>query len=524
MRGTASGLRLENMLNTQGLTTPYDLDMLNGWSGTNKHGSTTGDDSGPFPDNVMETYLEDNSSEAREIMLRDLDPSKVFDLVFFSSQKYVGDSRVTTFTVNGNTASLIVDKNTSETASLFGLSPNASGELLIEIGMPAGTVMKYINAMEIRYYDEPEIPFAPNELNANALSEDDIELSWTDMSTNEEGFRVYMSTESAGGPWNLIATVAPDVESYGLFGLEQNTLYYFQVAAYNGIGENLSNTTEQATYIFKVYVNFNASDSEGTPWNNFERIPEYGEVLLNTRNSNGDLTGIEVELGEGWTGDFSGGYIDPVEDGIYPDNVMLTYYYVEPPNRARLTLKGLNFTHAYDVSFLCNWRFESTTTFVEYEDQTVSVESSKNINNLITLRDLRPNENGEIDLYVYGDAYAVINGMEINVTGGNNVPEEVLRKLELEEGLDDIISVINPEMTLFPNPASDRIKLRFAGIDEMDSAKIEIYDTRGRLVFVDNMEATNEKSLLLDRVGNGVYIVKVTMKEFVLSERLVITK
>ena len=60
-------------------------------------------------------------------------------------------------------------------------------------------------------------------------------LSWTDNSTDEEGFRIFRSTQ-AGTGFTEIATVGADVTTYTVDGstLDMGTDYYYRVVAYKG--------------------------------------------------------------------------------------------------------------------------------------------------------------------------------------------------------------------------------------------------------------------------------------------------
>ena len=81
------------------------------------------------------------------------------------------------------------------------------------------------------------VPAAPTNLSATAASSSQINLSWTDNSTNEAGFKVERSTAS-GGPYTEIATVASGITSYSNGGLSAKTTYYYRVRAYNAAGNS----------------------------------------------------------------------------------------------------------------------------------------------------------------------------------------------------------------------------------------------------------------------------------------------
>ena len=91
------------------------------------------------------------------------------------------------------------------------------------------------------------IPAAPSSLQAAATSASQINLSWTDNSNNEDGFKVERKT-GAGGTYSEIKTVGAGVASYSDTGLTCATTYYYRVRANNGAGDSgYSNEANVAT-------------------------------------------------------------------------------------------------------------------------------------------------------------------------------------------------------------------------------------------------------------------------------------
>jgi fibronectin type 3 domain-containing protein len=80
------------------------------------------------------------------------------------------------------------------------------------------------------------VPSAPTGLSGIAVSRRQINLSWTDTSANETGFKVERSTN--GSKWTQVGTVGANIRSYAATGLSSNTTYYFRVRAYNASGNS----------------------------------------------------------------------------------------------------------------------------------------------------------------------------------------------------------------------------------------------------------------------------------------------
>jgi hypothetical protein len=132
----------------------------------------------------------------------------------------------------------------------------------------------YVNAMTLKNYDgfltkngtefrlrvqnmktpsivvfrmSPVLP--PSNLAASAVSATEVNLTWTDNSNNETGFRIQRSILTGGkwGAWGHEITVPADTTSYAVNGLTANTAYAFRVRANGSSGNNSAHTRATAT-------------------------------------------------------------------------------------------------------------------------------------------------------------------------------------------------------------------------------------------------------------------------------------
>jgi hypothetical protein len=87
----------------------------------------------------------------------------------------------------------------------------------------------------------PAAPTAPTGLTATVASATQIDLSWTDNSSDETGFKV----ESPAG--TAITTTAANATTYSYTGLTCNTNYTFAVKATNANGDSSSITANATT-------------------------------------------------------------------------------------------------------------------------------------------------------------------------------------------------------------------------------------------------------------------------------------
>jgi len=90
-------------------------------------------------------------------------------------------------------------------------------------------------------------PAAPSTLVATAFSGSQINLTWTDNSSNEDGFIIERKT-GAGGTWSEIDTASANTTTYSNTGLNELTPYYYRVYAYHtGVNSPYSNEANATT-------------------------------------------------------------------------------------------------------------------------------------------------------------------------------------------------------------------------------------------------------------------------------------
>jgi len=83
-------------------------------------------------------------------------------------------------------------------------------------------------------------------LTAAAASSSQINLAWSDNSSDETGFKIERSLTATSG-FAQIATVGANATSYSNTGLSASTTYYYRVRAYNGAGDSAYSNPASAT-------------------------------------------------------------------------------------------------------------------------------------------------------------------------------------------------------------------------------------------------------------------------------------
>jgi thermitase len=96
----------------------------------------------------------------------------------------------------------------------------------------------------------PVVPAAPSapadpSLAATGVSGTQIDLSWTDNSSDESGFRIQRSLD--GQNWTTLAVVGSNRTAYSDKGLTRGTTYQYSITAYNSAGESSAFTASAQT-------------------------------------------------------------------------------------------------------------------------------------------------------------------------------------------------------------------------------------------------------------------------------------
>jgi fibronectin type 3 domain-containing protein/pimeloyl-ACP methyl ester carboxylesterase len=89
----------------------------------------------------------------------------------------------------------------------------------------------------------PATPIAPTQLGASGGANNSVSLTWVDNSSNEQGFRVYRSTN--GTTFGSIGTVGANNNAFTDMTAAAQTNYYYYVVGYNAGGEGAKSNTVQ---------------------------------------------------------------------------------------------------------------------------------------------------------------------------------------------------------------------------------------------------------------------------------------
>ena len=356
-------------------------------------------------------------------------------------------------------------------------------------------------------------PSAPTTLAATAVSTTQINLTWTDVATNETAYKVERAT-AAAGPWTEIAaTLAANTTAYSATGLTASTTYYFRVRASNAGGNsaysNTANATTNAPSCTYVTIDNNPFEAGWGIWtdggndcqrisNTYANSPSYSVELRNKASNNSSSSSTTI-LSQNWTG--------------YSEiTVTFSYISVSFENGedfwVQLSTNG-------GTAYTTKKAYVAGTDFTNGVRKTATVVIPGPFTNNCRLR-LRADASATDDKLYIDDL--VITGCQIQLTG--ETPD---RTVILGSGTTQA-TVSN--LRTGPNPATNIYNVAFETATEI-SAELIVSDLTGRVVAqqkVQTRQGDNQLSLETSSWANGMYIVQLRAGTETITRKMVVAK
>ncbi|GEM_PF-3053267 len=156
---------------------------------------------------------------------------------------------------------LIVDAAAGDGSSNQG----NNGSYTVEISNDGGSIISSAALVTVT----PLVILPPDDLSASALNDKEVDLSWSDASDNETGYRIERA-DNAAGPWSAVTTLSADSSSYRDSGLPPETTYFYRVIPFrnsiDGPASNVSFATTQGEPIIAATLlyHFDFDDNGGS--------------------------------------------------------------------------------------------------------------------------------------------------------------------------------------------------------------------------------------------------------------------
>ena len=326
---------------------------------------TNGPQSALLGDLAIETATEDYyfltaaDSATGMVRITGLNPSRTYHLMFFGSREFNGETRRTSFSAGGKTASVTTsgnnigsngayDGNDNSLAGLYSVSPTTGGVIDVNVSLASGS-FGYINAMKIQ--------------EAPSLKESLVLIDF-----GPEGGRHSVGSADANGNW------------------------WSYVTGVTGTAGNVSNLTTAAGTISSPGMNISVN------WTG--EVGVNGDPLANWAINAGE---VQASLNKGRFG-----FFDVVKNGLYFNSTLTPSIY----------LTGLDNSKVYNLTFYgARGNFTRTTTYAVGTNsvslQTGTAPTGWNSNTVVTLYGLAPASGQlKIDLSATG-GFGYLSAMEI---------------------------------------------------------------------------------------------------------------
>jgi hypothetical protein len=326
---------------------------------------------------------------------------------------------------------------------------------------------------------------APTNLVASAVTNTQIDLSWTDNSPNENGFKIEKKTGTTG-TWSEIASVSTNTNKYSNTNLTENTQYFYRVRAYSSsYFSNYSNEANATTTI-----NIPQAPSDLSAIASFE-----SNINLTWKDNSTDETGFKIERKTtgAWTfvtatsantislltkAPFDGGLFyyrvyayNFAGNSNYSNEVSVITPFIAPSN---LTATAISPTHirltwidgsANKSAYAIERKIEGEPSFTKIAEMTAYVQYYNNT-------DLTPNTT-----YYY-------RIKTFNTVTESEYSNEAFAKTPPIVSVEEINSSIPAKYYLsdsYPNPFNMQTTIEF-GLPQSSAVSVTVFDISGRAV------------------------------------------
>lgn len=525
---------MTNLLDENGTNTGYSITLVNKWGGLVYNGQTTSDDSGVFPDRVLNYGWWDNEETARQIRFNNLDNNKVYNIVVLSSRSD-GVRSIMRMSVGSVADTVDASYNSHFTANINRVVPS-NGSITLDILKLGTSPYTVINAIQLEELNSA-ITLTPNNLNVEIVGRDAANITWSDRNHNETGFQLQVSSDANFSTLLHDVTLPANTVEFKATTLPVNSRVWARVrTVVDGINSDWSNIGTNTTSLSRVFVNFNIAElNVATPWNNLESNPTEPFVKTGLLNQNSAPSGISIEFLTPMNGDNNFGITTGDNSGVVPDNALRSNYWIDKNQKSEVKLTGLNQAKKYRIGFFGSmstngWFAGNYTATYTINGQQVLLNSWLNDRKVVYISNVVPNSDGEVLIEfstIDEAAWAFNGGMiiesydDIPVGSENNQANRVVNLTPTPE-----VNAINIETLaentfgsaeVFPNPFKDQLNIQINVKQANQQIVANVYNMNGSLVHSQQATGRNAgKQLISMNLGNknlqnGYYLVTVVV-------------
>ncbi|MBX6379658.1 MAG: fibronectin type III domain-containing protein [Thermoflavifilum aggregans] len=514
--------------------TGYSLTNVETWSGSAGYGNITYNNSGIFPDAVIQYFYVQTDTSTRHLMFSNLNRGKRYNFIFFNSSLYNTGSTAadytTTFRIGNQIDSLNAYRNRSATVQLNGIQPDQNGNITVSIRAGANSTNSILNAIVVEEYDSSsQVIIPPTDLTAsiNPSNAKQVVLKWKDQAWNESGYTVWRSL-SKNGTYSQIASLPANSKTYIDSLVAGDTRYFYKIQAYNSNGvSDFSNIASVTTPSYAIFLNFNAREAgAGSPWNNANRFPNNGDVYTGLKDANGNLSNLILTIPQNFESENNVGVVTGNNSGIFPDQVMLGEYYLDNGlDTVVIVLSNLNVSMKYNIVFfgsLAGFGWNSISMFF-INDKMATLSVAYNSTQTAEIDNISPDQNGTITIKIinaYGTQFAILGAMVIQAyddyddNGQLKATQPGSPYMYLKMS-NSILNIDQHDAIAYPNPFHNVIHVGIPVQKTGEDYQIRLMDVNGQIIYTRQLgtlpSGWNDVRLDLSRqqLSDGMYLLNI---------------
>jgi large repetitive protein len=526
----AAGASISGLKNDAGTATAIGVTLVNAWTTSGATGTVSGNNSGAYRDDVLQTFYSETSTAVKTVRITGLstDPNVRYNLVFMSSV-LATDDRTTVFSVGAKTASVNAANNTQNTVQLNDITANA-GVIEYTVAKGGTSVGAYMNALVIQSYTTSTTLLAPDNFKGMGTAKNAIKLVWNNR-VDGGNIEVYRSL-SANGTFNLVTTVSDNTftDTDGGSGLQSNTEYFYKLKAVLGANvSDFSRTISASTYAYSVFINFNRDNPAALPWNNTNTDPVSGAIYSSLLNDQNNYSGIIMTVGDGFSSTNASGENTGNNSGVVPDNVMRSTWWADIGQSAQLKFSGLSQNVSYSFTFFAS-RTAADTRITNYiiNGKVVKLKVNSNRTLTVTMDNVYADINGEVVLTIQAEnistQFAYIGGLIISGAKKPSDPIDgaggaVFRSSNATSGTGNAVTTSAlssaSKLNVYPNPFRDELMVKLNLVNNVSKLVIKVTDVSGRTVLTRAYTNVSKGNWLQPvglndkKIAPGIYFIQI---------------
>ncbi|MBX6360616.1 MAG: fibronectin type III domain-containing protein [Acidobacterium ailaaui] len=515
-------------------TTGYSITNADTWTGSGTTGLNTTNNSGIFPDTVIQSYYYQSDTSTRHLILSGLDRSKRYNFIFYNNNIYSNESSnyknyTTIFKIGNQIDSLNAYLNVSNTAEINGIIPDSTGKITILVNKGFNSEYAILNAIIIEEYDSSSnLILPPTDLQARVSPSNSgkIVLTWKDQAWNETGYTVWRSL-SKNGTYTLIANLPANKRSYVDSIVAGNTRYFYKVRAINqnSVSE-FSNIASVTTPSYTVYINVNTRYGDApSPWNNLDTYPNDGNFITGFKDENGNLTNISLHTVKDFSGESNIGLVTGNNSGVFPDVVIYDEYFLDLNDTMIYVFSGLNLTMKYNFIFfgsIVGFGWDNTTIFM-INNQKVALNTAYNYQNTVQINNVSPDQDGNIVVKIFykpSARFGVLGAMVIQAyddyddNGQLKATQPGSPYMYLKMS-NSILNTNQHVAIAYPNPFHNVIHVGIPVQKAGEDYQIRLMDVSGQIIYTRQLGTlpSGWNDILLDlsqqQLSDGMYLLNI---------------